>query len=119
MQFAKDAIEEILELIYAAQQGSFLVVLKSFGTIASEGILSFPMEGLTLALDFPNFGENTLALFKQLDQVVAQAQGRFYLAKDTRMSRDLFFATYPQAEEFKNYRDPAISSDMSKRLFGY
>ncbi|WP_180013444.1 FAD-binding oxidoreductase [Acinetobacter sp. YH16031] len=118
MQYAKDAIEEMLKLIYAAQQGSFLVVLKSFGNLASEGMLSFPMEGLTLALDFPNLGEKTLALFNQLDQVVAEAKGRLYLAKDARMSRDLFFATYPQAEQFKNYRDPAISSDMSKRLFG-
>jgi len=119
MQCAKDAIEEILELIYGAQQGSFLVVLKSFGAIQSEGMLSFPMEGLTLALDFPNLGEKTLALFKKLDQVVAQAKGHLYLAKDARMSSELFFATYPQAENFKNYRDPAIASDMSKRLFGY
>lgn len=119
MQSAQDAIEDMLELIYAAQQGSFLVVLKSFGDLASEGMLSFPMQGLTLALDFPNLGQKTLTLFKQLDQVVAQAKGRLYLAKDARMSRDLFFATYPQAEAFKNYRDPAISSDMSKRLFGY
>lgn len=115
---AQDAIEEILDLIYAAQQGSFLVVLKSFGAIQSEGFLSFPMEGLTLALDFPNLGEKTLKLFERLDQVVLQAKGRLYLAKDARMSRDMFLQTYPQAEQFKAYRDPAISSDMSKRLFG-
>lgn len=116
---AQTAIEEILDLIYTAQQGSFLVVLKSFGSIKSEGMLSFPMEGLTLALDFPNLGEKTLNLFEQLDRVVQQAKGRLYLAKDARMSSDMFFETYLQAEQFKSYRDPAISSDMSKRLFGY
>src|SRR5690606_21287709 len=119
MQSAQDAFEVMLELIYAAQQGSFLVVLKSFGELASEGMLSFSMQGLTMALDFPNLEQKTITLYKQLDQVGVKAKRSLYLAKDARMSHDLFFATYPQAEAFKNYRDPAISSDKSKRLFGY
>lgn len=116
---AQAAIEEMLDVIQAAQQGSFLVVLKSFGTIKSEGLLSFPIEGLTLALDFPNLGTKTLKIFEQLDKLVLQAKGRLYLAKDARMNSEMFFQTYTQVKIFEQYRDPAISSDMSKRLFGY
>lgn len=116
---AQAAIEDLLEIIHQAQQGSFLVVLKNFGKIKSEGMLSFPMQGLTLALDFPNLGEKTLQLFEKLDAVVIQAKGRLYLAKDARMSQEMFFETYPEAKTFEQYRDPEISSDMSKRLFGY
>ncbi|KXZ62232.1 FAD-binding oxidoreductase [Acinetobacter venetianus] len=112
------AIEEILELLQVAQQGSFLVVLKVFGNVRSEGLLSFPIEGITLALDFPNLGTKTLELFDLLDKVVLKAGGRLYLAKDARMSKELFEKMYPEATEFKKLRDPALSSDMALRLFG-
>ena len=118
-EHAQGAIEDILEVIHQAQQGSFLVVLKAFGSMPSEGLLSFPIEGLTLALDFPNLGEKTLQLFEKLDIIVSKSQGRLYLAKDARMNSQMFFESYKNAEKFEQYRDPAISSDMSKRLFGY
>lgn len=118
-EHAHAAIEDLLDIIHQAQQGSFLVVLKAFGHLPSEGLLSFPTQGLTLALDFPNLGEKTLQLFEKLDAVVAQAKGRLYLAKDARMSQEMFFESYQHAKKFEQYRDPAISSDMSKRLFGY
>lgn len=118
-EHAQAAIEDMLDIIHQAQQGSFLVVLKAFGDLPSEGLLSFPTQGLTLALDFPNLGEKTLQLFEKLDAVVSQAKGRLYLAKDARMSQKMFFESYQHAKKFEQYRDPAISSDMSKRLFGY
>lgn len=114
---AQDAIEKMLELIAKSQQGSFLVVLKAFGDIKNEGMLSFPISGITLALDFPNLGDKTLKLFKQLDQIVLDNLGRLYLAKDARMDRTFFLQTYPQVFEFEKFRDPAISSDMALRLF--
>ncbi len=81
-------------------------------------MLSFPMPGVTLALDFPNRGERTLALFERLDTIVKQAGGRLYPAKDARMPSDLFLAGYPQLSHFLQYRDPGISSAMSRRLMG-
>lgn len=117
-EYAQLAIEEILEIIQKAQQGSFLVVLKAFGNMKSEGLLSFPIKGITLALDFPNHDQKTLHLFNQLDQIVEKYKGRLYLAKDARMSKEFFMATYPDILRFQALRDIKICSDMSLRLFG-
>jgi hypothetical protein len=97
-------------------QGSFLAVLKTFGNREPLGMLSFAQPGVTLALDFPNNGAKTLGLFERLDAIVREARGRIYLAKDARMPRDLFEAGYPRLSEFIHYRDPGISSAMSRRL---
>lgn len=118
LKTAQIATEQILEIIRKAQQGSFLVVLKAFGDIENEGMLSFPMQGITLALDFPNLGEKTLNLFHHLDKVVLENHGRLYLAKDARMSKEFFIKTYPHVIEFMKFRDSAFCSDMASRLFG-
>ncbi|WCM93231.1 FAD-binding oxidoreductase [Acidovorax sp. NCPPB 2350] len=112
------AVAELLREIRASGQGSFLGVLKTFGDRAAPGLLSFPMPGVTLALDFPHRGESTLRLFERLDAVVAAAGGRLYPAKDARMPRALFEAGYPRLDEFLPYRDPRIRSALSLRLLG-
>ena len=116
---AKEAAAAMLQTIAAAGEGSFLAVLKTFGERQPVGMMSFPMPGVTLALDFPNKGEKTLALLRSLDAIVREAGGRIYAAKDSRMPRDLFESGYPQWSEFVKYRDPCISSAMSRRLMGY
>jgi len=112
------AVHAMLEAIKASGQGSFLAVLKTFGARASVGMMSFPRPGVTLALDFPNRGEVTHRLFERLDAIVRDAGGRLYAAKDARMPRDLFESGYPRLAEFLQYRDPGISSSMSRRLIG-
>ena len=112
------AIGEMLTAIGRSGQGSFLAVLKTFGRRPAAGLLSFPMPGATLALDFPNQGQKTLSLFTRLDDIVSQAGGRLYAAKDARMPAVMFRSAYPALSEFTNYRDPGISSDMSRRLMG-
>jgi FAD/FMN-containing dehydrogenase len=115
---ALDATKEMLKVIGASGQGSMLGVLKEFGTQNSLGLLSFPMAGTTLALDFPNRGTDTEKLFAKLDEIVKAAEGRLYLAKDARMPREMFETTYLNLNKFKKFRDPNLSSAMSKRLMG-
>jgi len=119
LDVAPHAIRAQLDAIARAGEGSFLAVLKTFGEKTSKGMLSFPQPGATLALDFPNCGKKTLQLFKRLDSIVSEARGRIYPAKDARMPAQIFQAGYPRLEEFLTYRDPGISSAMSRRLMGY
>ena len=115
---ARDAVQAMMDAIARDGQGSFLAVLKTFGARPPVGWLSFPMEGVTLALDFPNGGERTLALQNTLDAIVREAGGRLYPAKDARMSREMFEAGYPNLSKFLPFRDPGFSSAMSRRLMG-
>lgn len=113
-----DVLDEILSIIYKSGEGSFLAVLKTFGNISPKGLLSFPMQGTTLALDFPNKGQSTLQLLSKLDHIVDEAGGRLYLAKDARMPRRIFEKGYQNLTTFAKFRDPGISSAMSRRLMG-
>lgn len=115
----RDAVQAMLGEIARSGDGSFLAVLKTFGNRQPVGMLSFPQPGVTLALDFPNQGGRTLKLFERLDAIVREAGGRIYPAKDARMPRELFEAGYPLLNEFLKYRDPGISSALSRRLMGY
>lgn len=112
---APDAVSELLRVIAASGQASFLAVLKDMGPIASLGMLSFPMEGTTLALDFPNKGEKTLALMADLDRIVVSAGGRLYPAKDGRIPAEVFRAGFPRLQEFRAHLDPGLSSHFWRR----
>jgi len=114
----QDAVQAMLKEIARSGDGSFLAVLKTFGNRQPVGMMSFPRPGVTLALDFPNHGDRTHKLFKHLDVIVREAKGRIYPAKDARMPKDLFEAGYPRLAEFIQYRDPGISSGLSRRLMG-
>ena len=113
---AREALDEVLHSIAASGQGSFLAVLKTFGDKRSPGMLSFPMPGVTLALDFPNRGAPTLALFDRLDAIIDNAGGRLYPAKDARMSAAFFQNSYPGLDDFEPFIDPKFSSDFSRRV---
>lgn len=112
-----EATREMLDAVARSGEGSFLAVLKTFGDRTPAGLMSFPGAGVTLALDFPN-RRAVPALFERLDAIVREAGGRLYLAKDARMPRSLFEATYPNLAEFARFRDPGTSSAMSQRLMG-
>lgn len=110
------ATTAMLSRIAASGQGSFLAVLKTFGAKASPGLLSFPAPGVTLALDFANRGMTTLALLADLDDIVRDAGGRLYPAKDGRMTAGMFRAGYPDWEKLEAMRDPALNSDFWRRV---
>lgn len=111
-----DGTRELLRLIAESRMGSFLSVLKTFTLRPSAGLMSFPMAGTTVALDFPNAGPGTLRLFDRLNAVVSDTGGRLYPAKDAVMPAELFRKGFPRLNEFLAYRDPGISSEMSRRL---
>jgi FAD/FMN-containing dehydrogenase len=90
---AREGLSEMLGTIAAAGLGSFLSVLKRFGTGAPQRPLSFPLEGYTLALDFP-LSPAALTLMDRLDEITLAAGGRLYLAKDSRMTQRTFEAGY-------------------------
>lgn len=116
---SEKGMRRLLEAISAAGAGSFLAVLKRMGP-QSFGMLSFPMEGYTLALDFPATPGN-FALLERLDAITADHGGRVYLTKDARVSPQRFAAGYPRLDEFRNLRaqyglDQRFSSLLSQRL---
>ena len=112
----ENAMTEMLSIISASGQASFLSVLKEFGDIKSPGLLSFPRKGITLALDFSNHGQKTLDLLNELDVITLKYSGAVYPAKDARMSAASFEKYYPNWEEFKQYIDPHFSSNFKRRI---
>lgn len=113
---ALPAMRELLQAIARSGQGSFLAVLKQFGAVPSRGLLSFPMPGTTLALDFPNRGPQLHRLFAELDGIVAAAGGRLYPAKDGRMGPAIFRSGYPAWQDFARFVDPRFSSGFWRRV---
>jgi hypothetical protein len=108
----------VLTRIADAGSGSFLTVLKTFGPVLSPGLMSFPRPGITIALDFPFRGRDTLGLLESLDQMVAGCGGAVYPAKDARMSADSFRRFFPQHEAFAALVDDKFSSDFWRRVSG-
>ena len=119
MNTALEGTREILQELSKERRASFLAVLKRFGP-QGPGLLSFPMEGLTLALDIP-MSDQLLPFLDHLDDIVMKYGGRIYLAKDSRMKLEVFRAGYPRIEEFcevKERFDPdgRFDSDMARRI---
>lgn len=110
-------IRSILKSISDSGQGSFLAVMKIMGDIPSPGIISFSGPGITLALDFP-VTEKVLALLKKLDNIVRDAGGRLYSAKDACMAPEDFKCFYPDWERLAKYIDPKCSSSFWRRVTG-
>jgi len=97
-----DGLEEILSAIANSGKGSFLAILKLYGP-ENKNYLSFPLEGYSLALDF-KIEPDLFLLLDKLDQIVLKHKGRIYLAKDSRVSKEVFEKGYPKIEKFRQLR---------------
>jgi FAD/FMN-containing dehydrogenase len=113
---ARAAIAQMLRTVSARGEGSLLAVLKNFGSKPSPGLMSFPMPGTTLALDFVYRGERTVNLLRELHRITMDAGGRLYAAKDACSAPEHLEHGYPNLSRFKRLLDPGIGSLLAQRL---
>jgi decaprenylphospho-beta-D-ribofuranose 2-oxidase len=110
-----------LELLTRLGGASFLCVIKDCGA-EGRGMLSFPMPGISVALDIP-LRDWTQKVIDELNEFVIAEGGRIYLTKDT-ISRPQHFAAMekrlPAFLALRRKLDPRlkIRSAQSVRMFG-
>ena len=117
---ARRGLRILLEELAHSGRASFLGVLKRFGP-EGEGLLSFPIEGYTLAIDLPVTNPGMFTFLDRLDEIVMEYGGRVYLAKNPRVKPEIFRVMYPRVAEWERVKamvDPAnrFSSDLSRML---
>ena len=114
-----DALRRMLALIANSGLASPLAVLKRMGS-GRAGYMSFPMEGYTLAVDFPN-RTAAVSLVGELERMTATAGGRVYFAKDALAGPERVRDMYPEHAKWlkavtKADPDGALATDLVRRL---
>lgn len=111
-QKSSTGIYALLDRVAAARHPLFLASLKLFGPV-SEGLLSFPMEGYTLALASP-LRTGTPALLTTLNEITHRYGGRVYLAKEVHCTPERLRQGYPHHAMFNTIRTE--SADLSSKF---
>ena len=117
---SKGLIKKLIKELKQKNIPSFLCVLKRLGD-GNNAMLSFPIKGWTLSLDFPSSNPKILPLLNKYDELIQKAGGKIYLAKDARLSPKIFRKIYNRIIEWNKIRDRMdknnlFQSDISKRL---
>lgn len=112
---------KFLDILTHLGGASFLCVIKDCGP-EGRGMLSFPMPGISIAVDMP-IRSNTQSVVDTLNEFVVSTGGRIYLCKDTFTRPEHFHAMEHRLERWMSVRrkwDPQgrIRSAQSVRLFG-
>jgi FAD/FMN-containing dehydrogenase len=110
----------LLEVVSRMGGASPVSVIKDCGP-EGRGMISFPMAGMSLALDLPYRAGRTETLVDALNEIVVTARGRIYLTKDALTRRDHFAAMEPRLARWNDVRrkwDPErrVSSALAQRL---
>ena len=106
-------LKALLGAIARSGQGSFLAVLKRMG--AQDSRFSFPMEGYTLALDFP-MRHGTAKLFAELETIAIDHGGRFYLAKDSLLTPERLRLSDSRTAAFTRMRNASGAASRFQSL---
>jgi FAD/FMN-containing dehydrogenase len=117
----RGAARRFLDLLTARGGASMLCVIKDCGE-EGYGLLSFPLRGISIALDLP-IRDDTPALVDALNERVIAEGGRVYLAKDLFTTAERYRAMEPRLDEWTRVRrawDPhgRLRSAQSVRLLG-
>lgn len=114
---ALESLSKILDKVMHSGQKPFLANLKKLGEASKDAMISFPMRGYTLSMDF-KINDQSLKLMHGLDEIVVEYGGRLYLAKDFRQHRPTFMNSYPEAAAFEEFvtHQTTFSSLLSERL---
>jgi|688.fasta_scaffold08345_4 decaprenylphospho-beta-D-ribofuranose 2-oxidase len=115
-----DVLRAVIETFSSAGVASFLAVLKRMGA-QNLAPMSFPTEGWTLTLDMAAGIKGLPELLAKVDNMVLDAGGRHYLAKDSHVSPIAVRRGYPRLDEWMQTRDSMDPhglwrSDLARRL---
>jgi len=117
---SRHGLELLLRESQRSKRPSFLAVLKRFGP-QGQGLLSFPLAGHTLTMDFPVDDPGLFGFLDRLDEIVLNHGGRVYLAKDARLKKNVFRSMYPRVDEWLRIKRQIdardqFASDLGCRL---
>ena len=96
---AESILRQLLSQVAKGGLASPLAVIKKMGP-GRAGMLSFPMEGYSLALDIPN-RKGAADLMAELNSITIKAGGRVYLAKDSTAEAQMIEDMYPDIDTFR------------------
>lgn len=115
------AVRALLRRLVQLGSSSPLCVIKDCGP-QGRGVLSFPMEGTSIAVDMA-ITPDIQRVVDALNEIVIAAGGRIYLTKDSFTRAEHFRAMEPRLDAFFALRDKwdphrKLRSAQSVRLFG-
>ena len=123
---AQDAFREILQMCQKHRLPNYLTVFKRHRP--DDFLLTHGLDGYSMAMDFRITKGNrgrVAQLARALDEIVLQAGGRFYFAKDSTLRKETAVAylgqqTIDQFRTLKQRLDPdnLLQTNLWRRVFG-